>query len=106
MELRRLECSVNFRREEGRRRVCWVRKDGNRLLFDHEVKNHFLDVKEANDRQKRNILKALILSLKVDIVCLQVTKIHIMSVEIVRSLRVGRFLEWGVVESRRACWWC
>lgn len=56
--------------------------------------------------KKRNILKALILSLKVDIVCLQVTKIHIMSVEIVRSLRVGRFLEWGVVESRGACGWC
>lgn len=36
----------------------------------------------------------------VDIVCLQDVKAQKMSTELVRSLGVGRFLEWGAVEAR------
>ncbi|RVX07132.1 hypothetical protein CK203_053516 [Vitis vinifera] len=39
---------------------------------------------------------------KVDLVCLQETKIQEMSMGIVRSLGVGRFLDWGAVDSRGA----
>ena len=53
----------------------------------------------VNNRDKRKVLKAFIRSRKVDIVCLQETKIQNMSVGIVRSLGVGRFLDWGTVDA-------
>lgn len=37
-----------------------------------------------------------------DLICLQETKIQVMSSRIVRSLCVGRCLEWGVDNSRGA----
>ncbi|RVW47758.1 hypothetical protein CK203_015871 [Vitis vinifera] len=47
-------------------------------------------------------MKALIKSQKVDLACLQETKIQEMSNGIVRSLGVGRCLEWCVVNLRGA----
>ena len=55
-----------------------------------------------NDRNKRSIIKALISSQKVDLVCLRETKMSKMSIGVVRSLGVGRFLEWGVLNARGA----
>ena len=55
-----------------------------------------------NDRNKRSIIKALISSQKVDLVYLQETKMSEMSIGVVRSLGVGRFLEWGVLNARGA----
>ena len=46
-----------------------------------------------NDNEKRKVIKALIKSHKVDLVCLQETKMQEMSIRIVRSLGVGRCLE-------------
>ena len=60
------------------------------------------NVRGANDSDKRKVIKALIKSQKVDLVCLQETKMQEMSKKIVRSLGVGRCLEWRVVNSRGA----
>ena len=60
------------------------------------------NVRGANDSDKRKVIKVLIKKNKVDLVCLQETKIQGMSRGLVRSLGVGRFLEWGAVDSRGA----
>ena len=60
------------------------------------------NVRGANDSDKRKVIKVLIKKNKVDLVCLQETKIQGMSRGLIRSLGVGRFLEWGVVDSRGA----
>ena len=60
------------------------------------------NVQRVNDRNKRSLIKALISSKKVDLVCLQETKMSQMSLGVVRSLGVGRFLEWGVLNARSA----
>ena len=44
----------------------------------------------------------MIKSQKVDVVCLQETKIKEMTIGLVRSLRVGRHLDWSAVNSRGA----
>ena len=46
----------------------------------------------ANNIDKRKVIKALIKKNKVDLVCLQETKIQEMSRGLVRSLGVERFL--------------
>ncbi|WJZ96624.1 hypothetical protein VitviT2T_015290 [Vitis vinifera] len=58
------------------------------------------NVRGMNDRNKRKLIKALIRSQKVDLVCLQETKMTEMSLGVVRSLGVGRFLEWGALNAR------
>ena len=60
------------------------------------------NVQEVNDRNKRSLIKALISSKKMDLVCLQETKMSQMSLGVVRSLGVGRFLEWGVLNAKGA----
>ena len=60
------------------------------------------NVRGANDRNKRKVIKALIRSQKVDLVCLQETKIQEMSQGVIHSLGVGRFLGWGAVDARGA----
>ena len=53
------------------------------------------NVRGVNNQDKRKVLKAFIRSKKVDIVCLQETKVQNMCVGLVHSLGVGRFLDWG-----------
>ena len=60
------------------------------------------NVRGANNWDRRKVIKALIKKNMVDLVCLQETKIQEMSRGIIRSLGVGRFLEWGAVDSRGA----
>ena len=55
-----------------------------------------------NDVNKRKLIKALIKSQKVDVVCLQETKMQEMSIRVVRILGMGRFLEWGAMNARGA----
>ncbi|KAL6339823.1 hypothetical protein AAG906_034911 [Vitis piasezkii] len=57
------------------------------------------NVRGANDSSKRKVIKALIRSQRVDVFCLQETKIQAMSEGVVRSLGTGRFLGWGAVEA-------
>ena len=53
------------------------------------------NVRGSNDKNKRKIIKTLIRSQIVDLICLQETKIQDMTQGIVYSLGVGRFLGWG-----------
>ena len=56
----------------------------------------------VNDREKRKLIKDVIKTQKTDLVCLQETKLQEMTSAIVRSLGVGRCLEWGALNSRSA----
>ena len=58
------------------------------------------NVRGANDIDKRRMIKDVIKSQKADLVCLQETKIQKMSNGMVKSLRIGRCLEWGALNSR------
>ena len=60
------------------------------------------NVRGAIDREKRKIIKSIIKSQRVDVVCLQETKIKEMSSGIVRSLGVERHLDWRAVNSTGA----
>ena len=51
------------------------------------------NVRGANDSDKRRVIKSVIKSKKVDVVCLQETKIKEMRTGLVCSLRVGRHLD-------------
>ena len=56
------------------------------------------NVRGANDRDKKKVIKALIRSQKADLVCLQETKIKSMNIGIVCSLGVASFLDRGVMD--------
>ena len=58
------------------------------------------NVRGVNDKNKRKLIKALIRSQNVDLVCLQETKMTEMSLGVVWSLGVERFLEWGALDAR------
>lgn len=58
------------------------------------------NVREANDRKKCNVIKSLLRLQMTDLICLQETKVQHMSMQLIRSLGMGRFLEWGAMETR------
>ena len=58
------------------------------------------NVRGANDRDKRKVIKLVIKSQRVDVVCVQETKIKEMNMGLVRSLGVGRHLDWKIDNSR------
>ena len=68
------------------------------------------NVRGANDSFKRKIIKTFIRNQKVDLLCIQETKIQPMSEGVVRSLGSGRFLDWraldadGAVGGLLICW--
>ena len=68
------------------------------------------NVRGANDRSKRKIIKTFIRNQKVDLLCIQETKIQPMSEGVVRSLGSGRFLDWRALDADGAagglliCW--
>ncbi|KAL6328051.1 hypothetical protein AAG906_033319 [Vitis piasezkii] len=75
-ELKRLECSVNYEGD--------TKKKGPT---------------QVNDRSKRKVIKSVIRNQKVDLFCIQETKMQVMSEEVVRSLGSGRFLDWKVLNA-------
>ena len=68
------------------------------------------NVRGANDSSKRKVIKAMIRSQRVDLFCLQETKIQAMTQGLVRSLGIGRFLDWGILDAHGSagglliCW--
>ena len=80
-------------------RVEQKRRD-QRGLFYMKLKILSWNVREVNDVNKRKVIKALIKSQKVDVVCLQETKMQDMSIREVQSLGVGRFLQWGAMNAK------
>lgn len=57
------------------------------------------NVRGATNGDKQKSLKSLIRSQRVDLVCLQESKVQKMSTQMVRSLGASRFLDWRVVEA-------
>ena len=57
------------------------------------------NVRGVNDSSKRKVIKAIIRNQKVDLFCLQETKIQSMNEGLVRSLGSGRFLDWGALDA-------
>ena len=57
------------------------------------------NVRGANDRDKRLIIKSFLNSQKVELVCLQETKIQKLDLGLVCSLRGGRFSQCGAVDA-------
>lgn len=55
--------------------------------------------RRMNNCDKRKVIKAFIRTQRADLVCLQEMKIQVMSIEVVPSLGVGRFLEKGGVNT-------
>ena len=53
----------------------------------------------VNDRSKRKVIKSVIRSQKVDLFCIQETKMQVMSEEVVRSLGPGRYLDWKALNA-------
>ncbi|RVX10943.1 hypothetical protein CK203_013310 [Vitis vinifera] len=68
------------------------------------------NVRGANDSSKRKIIKNYIRNQRVDLMCIQETKIQEMSEGIVRNLGSGRFLDWRALNAEGAtggiliCW--
>ena len=60
------------------------------------------NVRGENDSKKRKIIKAFLKTQKVDLVCLQETKLKGPSKELVSSLGVGRFDDWAVANATGA----
>ena len=57
------------------------------------------NVRGRNEGDKHKIIKSMIWSYLADLVRLQETKVQQMNDSLVKSLRVGRCLNWGVVEA-------
>ena len=57
-----------------------------------KIKILFWNVRGVNDPVKRRVIKSFLRSNRVDLVCLQETKVQQMNIVMVRSLGVGRFL--------------
>ena len=68
------------------------------------------NVRRANDSSKRKVIKTFIRNQRVNLICIQETKIQSMSDSIARSLGFGRFLDWKAVNAEGAsggiliCW--
>ena len=79
----------------------WAREGGGVFKGSVEmiVKIISWNIRGANNKEKRKNIKAYLRSQKVDVVCLQETKIKKTNRETALSLGVGRYLEWGAVNA-------
>ena len=57
------------------------------------------NVRRVNDPDKRRVIKSFLRTNKVDLVCLQETKVQEMNNVMARSLGVGRFLNWRALNA-------
>ena len=57
------------------------------------------NVRGVNDRSKRKVIKSVVRKQKVDLFCIQETKMQVMTEGVVRSLSPGRFLDWRVLNA-------
>ena len=57
------------------------------------------NVRGVNDPVKRSVIKGFLISNRVDLVCFQETKVQQMNVGMVRSLGVGRYLNWIALDA-------
>ena len=91
-----LECTINYN-GKGQNRGG---RDGEFFVkVKMKIKVFLWNVRGANIPDKRNVIRNFIKYQRVDLVCLQETKIQEMSSACARSFRVGIFSEWKVVEA-------
>ena len=57
------------------------------------------NVRGVNDPDKRKVIKNFLRSHRADLVCLQETKVQEMNIDMVRSLGVGRCLNWKALNA-------
>ena len=57
------------------------------------------NVRGVNDSEKRKVIRNFIRTQRVDLVCLQETKIQGMNKDSVHSIGVGKFLEWKALDA-------
>ena len=57
------------------------------------------NVRGANESTKRKVIKSIIKKQKVDLFCIQETKVQVISDRVVRSLGSGRFLDWKALDA-------
>ena len=57
------------------------------------------NVKGVNDPEKRRVIKSFLRSNRADLVCLQETKVQQMNNVMARSIGLGRFLNWRVLNA-------
>ncbi|KAJ9695145.1 hypothetical protein PVL29_010576 [Vitis rotundifolia] len=57
------------------------------------------NVRGVNDKSKRKIIKDVVRKQRADLLCFQETKMQVMSEEVVRSLGLGRFMEWRALDA-------
>ncbi|RVW49313.1 Peptidyl-prolyl cis-trans isomerase FKBP20-1 [Vitis vinifera] len=86
---------ARFRGEE--EEVCCARKRVSNYGSPMKIRLLSWNVRGANDSSERKVIKAMIRSQKVDLFCVQETKIQSMTKSLVRSLGSGRFLDWGAM---------
>ncbi|RVX11525.1 hypothetical protein CK203_015983 [Vitis vinifera] len=67
-----------------------------------KVKIFELEREGANDSSKRKVIKTFIRNQRVDLMCIQETKLHCMTDSIARSIGFGRFLGWKAVNAEGA----
>ena len=84
-------------RGEEEEEVCCARKRMPDYGSPMKIRLLSWNVRGANDSSKRKVIKVMIKSQKVDLFCVQETKIQSMTEGSVRSLGSGRFLDWGAM---------
>ena len=57
------------------------------------------NVRGVNKSTKRKVIKSVIRKQKVDLFCIQETKVQVMSDRVVSSLGSGRFLDWKALDA-------
>ena len=60
------------------------------------------NVRGLNDFEKRKLINGVVRNQKPDLVCLLDTKVKEMSLQMVKSVSVGRILNWASLDSRGA----
>ena len=60
------------------------------------------NVRGLNDIEKRKLIKGVVRNQKPDLVCLSKTKVKEMSLQMGKSVGVGRFFNWALVDARGA----
>ena len=66
--------------------------------MSNEAKHSELEYIGANDYSKSKMIKAFLRIQRLDLFCLQETKVQMMTKGLVRSIGFGRFLSWEVLD--------
>ena len=99
MELKRLECSINYEGEGKQEEMSSPGQRGYVSGCPMNIKLLSWNVREANDSVKRKVIKSVVRKQKVDLFCIQETKIQVLANRVVRSLGPERYLDWKALDS-------